>query len=164
MTLHAAHPLAACALAALVCCTSCASREERADAAFAELIAAIDSLTAQLALIDSEQAAEAAAEPLQDCLDDVWDALAEVDKYGEDPELPQEARRRIGEKYHEGLSRALGAALEQGGRLGARRLYRSPKLDQLSRHAYAHFSSTGRHPWPRAVLRGREYRPKPRKQ
>ncbi len=154
--------LAACALAALVCATSCASREERADAAFAGLVTAIDALTAELARVDSETRAEEAAEGLEERCDELWECLEDVDKWGEDPELPQEARRSIGEKYHAELKRAVDSALAQAYRLAERRLYSSPRLEKLSRHAYARYRSTGKHPWPRAVFHGREYRPKPR--
>ncbi len=155
-------PALACVAAALVCCCSCATREERADAAFAELIAIVNRLSADLAMVTSESAAEDAAEVLTERCDELWEALAEVDKWGEDPKLPQEARRRIGEQHHRNLALAVEAALQQVSRLSHHRLYSSPRLEQLARHAYAQFRSTGKHPWPRAVLRGREYRPETR--
>ncbi len=147
------------ALAALCC--SCTTPEERAQAAFAELCTEVEELCLQLSGVVDAESADLAAPALEALADSLRDTLSRLDELAEDPELPQDARRRVGEQYHTPLRRAFDATMQQGERLGRRALFHSERLKRLARRELAHYSTRGVHPWPRAVLRGREYRPKP---
>ncbi len=150
------------ALAALCC--SCTTPEERADAAFGELCAVAEQLRAELAGISDEASAERALPILAEQADELRDILARLDKLAEDPELTREVRRRLGERYHAPLKTVVDAIVLQAHRLALREMYHSEGLTRLARMEYAHYSPRKVHPWVRAVLAGREYRPKlPRK-
>ncbi len=147
-------------LAALCC--SCSSPEEKADAAFAELCAVVELVHAELAAITDAESAEAAVPVLEEQARALSDVLTRLDDLAEDPDLPQDARRRLGEQYHEPLRSKADAALREAQRIVVRHaLYQSKGLGRLARAEYAHYGNKNVHPWVRAVLAGREYRPKP---
>ncbi len=156
-------PAVALVVTAAFACVSCASREEKADAAFADLVEAVDALRDGMASVTGAESAAGGADVLAAACDDFWDALDRIDELGEDPELPQDARARLGEKYHGPLTRSVEAAWGQGMRLYTHRFYRSKELDRLYRHQVTRYQAKGRHPWLRAVLAGREYKPAPPK-
>ncbi len=150
------------ALAALCC--ACTTPEEKADAAFAELCAVAEQVRAELAAITDAGSAEAALPVLEEQARALSDVLTRLDDLAEDPDLPQEARRRLGEQYHEPLHAVADAAMREAHRIVVRHaLYQSKGLGRLARAEYAHYGNKHAHPWPRAVLAGREYRPKPPK-
>ncbi len=142
-------------------CCSCSTPEERAEAAFAELQGMVQYIGRSLATVVDDASAEAAAPVLEEQAEDLRDALNTIDGLADDPDLPQEARRRLGERYHEPLRTLTDAALREVYRVGKRDFYHSDRLRNLARREFAHYSVKGVHPWPRAVLAGRQYRPKP---
>ncbi len=148
------------ALAALCC--SCSTPEERADAAWGELIALAGQVRASLASVVDAESAEQAVPVLSGHAEALRDVLEQLDELGEDPDLPQEARRRLGKHYHAALKAEVEGALKEANRVVVRhRLYNCKGLERLARMQYAHYGTHGVHPWPRAVLSAREYRPQP---
>ncbi len=145
-------------LAALCC--SCSTPEERADAAFSELTAGVEQVRAELAGIRDAQKAQLSLPALEELAEDLRETLARIDELAQDAALSPEARRRVGERHHEPLKTAVEAALAEVHRLARRALYHSDGLNRLARREYAHYSAKGLHPWPRAVLAGREYQGK----
>ncbi len=149
-------------LLAFLCC-SCTTPEERADAAFAELTTVVEDIRGELAGITDAETARLALPALTGQAEALRDALSRIDELAEDPALPQEARRRVGERHHAPMRAAVDAALREGERLARRALYHCDGLNRLIRRESAHYSARGVHPWPRAVLAGREYRPRVKK-
>ncbi len=145
---------------ACLCC-ACSTPEERADAAFGELTAVVEQIRAELAGITDAETSRLALPALTEHAEALRDTLSCIDELAEDPALPQDARRRVSEQYHEPLRAAVDAALREGQRLARRALYHSDGLNRLLRRELAHYNTKGVHPWPYAVLAGRECRPKP---
>ncbi len=148
---------------ALFCC-ACSTPEERADAAFAELTAKVQELQAELAGIGREASAEHALPQLEEQAEDLRGILKRIDELAIDPDMTPEARRRVGDAHHASLLAATEAAVEEAVRLGRREFCHSEGLRRLARHEYAHYSAKGVHPWARAVLKGREFKPRGGKQ
>ncbi len=145
-------------------CSSCISPEERACAAFAELCAQMEQLRVELAGMTDADSVQRALPALEAQAEELRELLSGIDELAEDPDLPQEARQRVGAQYHEPLRAAVEAALHELHRMGRHSLYHSAGLKRLARREYAHYSQRGVHPWPRAVFAGREYRPRPPRQ
>ncbi len=154
--LRCAAPLALAAL-----CCSCSTEEERADAAFAELCSLLVQVEAELGAVTDELSADTSVETLEAMGDRLYELLEELRERGDSPDMPQEARQRLGAKWHEPLRAAVDAAVGRAGRIVRHNLYFSKPMERLARREMARYSTAEkRYPWPAAVLRGREYRPK----
>ncbi len=143
---------------ALLCC-SCSTPEQRADAAFAELCELAGALRAELSAVVDAESAQHAVPALEERAEALREVLARIDELAADPDMTPDARHRVSERHREPLREVTHSVLEEAVRLVRHGLYQCEGLNRLTRREYAHYASKGNHPWPRAVLAGREYRP-----
>ncbi len=144
---------------ALFCC-ACSTPEEKADAAFSELTAMVRCLRGELAAITNAEQAERALPQLEEQAEELRDILERIDELAIHPEMTPEARKRVGETHHAPLQAEVDAIVAELIRMGRRGMQLSENMKRLIRRETAHYGTRGVHPWPRAVLRGRVYRPK----
>ncbi len=141
-------------------CCACSTPEQRADAAFAELCERAAQVRAQLASVKDAESAQQSLEALEEQAEALRDVLTRLDELADDPALTPDARQRVGERHREPLREVTRSVLEEAVRLVRHGLYQCEGLNRLARREFAHYAGKRNHPWPRAVLSGREYRPR----